>query len=139
MNIAMKKKIVNTLLLTTAIGLAACGDNRPAEEIVSERALARWEARKSGNNEALYDYLSPAKRQIVEKKTYTRQFGNAITYTDIKLGEVTCDTSEEAVTKICTVNLDIYYTTNDKQPVTGGTSLIETWLYEADQWWIEDQ
>lgn len=133
----MKQKIRNTLLLTT-LTLTACGDNRPPEEIVKERALSRWEIRKNGTSEGLYDYLSPAKRQIISEDAYKSQFGNSITYTDATVKDVVCASTGGEIVENCEVKIFIKFELRQPFKTSSSTLLTETWVKEDGQWWIAE-
>ena len=59
-----------------AIAISGCAmlDTRPPEEIVKERAQARWSAMVKGDMKVVYDYLSPGSRAVVSAEAYASQF-----------------------------------------------------------------
>ncbi len=127
------KKTANLLLATTALLLMACGDDRPPEEIVKQRALERWAIREQGKVDGLYEFLSPAKRQTVTKATYETQLDAGIKYFDVEVRKVTCEQDKG----VCRVTLYVgFEMVNRYGKNKAGTVLKEKWVKEDKQWWF---
>ncbi len=127
------KKTTNLLLATTAVLLIACGDNRPPEEIVKQRALERWAIREQGKVDGLYEFLSPAKRQTVTKSTYETQLDGDIKYFDVEVRKVTCEQDNS----VCRVKLYVGFEMDTRYGKNkAGTIFEEKWIKEDKQWWF---
>ncbi len=127
------KKTANLLLATTAVLLIACGDDRPPEEIVKQRALERWAIREQGKVDGLYEFLSPAKRQTVTKSTYETQLDSGIKYFDVEVRGVVCEQDNS----VCQVTLYVgFEMANQYGKNKAGTVLEEKWVKEDKQWWF---
>lgn len=135
MNKIMKKSKL-AILAIGIIMIAGCGDSRSPEEIVSQRALERWEMRKTGETKGLYDYLSPAQRQTLSREKYEGKFGTAITYKDVKVKDIACEVDN----KLCTIRLDVSYVSKTPYGTTdSGATVRESWVNQDDQWWFFDK
>ncbi len=132
MKTKMKAASVATLLLLS-IGLSACSEKIPPEEAVKQRVLARWDIRKAGKVEGLYDYLSPAIKQTVSRYNYEGRFGTNITYTHVKITDISCNKTDDKPADVCQVK--VYVSTKTKDFISG-SPLKETWILEGDQWWL---
>jgi hypothetical protein len=135
----MRQPFVPTLRRTLVVALitavlAGCASTPTTpEEIVRERAQARWNALLIGDFERAYGYISPGGRAVVPYATYRGRIGGAVTWKSAEVASVTCETLEK-----CSVQVKVSY-----QPVmrraTIGTierSLNETWVVDAGQWWF---
>ena len=114
--------------------LAGCAALSPAppEELVRQRAQARWAALIDGDWSKAYQYMAPSYRAVVEQKRYANQFGGGATWLAAEVVNVTC--AEDR----CTVRMKVTY-----QPVIGmrggepsSTHFNETWIREEGQWWM---
>ncbi len=127
------KKTTSLLLATTAVLLMACGDNTPPEEIVKQRALARWAIREQGKVDGLYEFLSPAKRQTVTKADYEKRLDGGFKYFDVEVRKVTCEQDNS----VCRVTLYVgFEIVGQYGKNTAGTVLEEKWIKEGKQWWF---
>lgn len=121
--------IASTFVLA---GCAALGP-RPAEEVVRERAQARWNALVAGKFEDAYGYLSPASRSVVSLQRFKASIGGAATWKGAEVHSVTCNQPER-----CTVSIKVRYQPALRAASLGTieTSVEETWLLDAGQWWL---
>lgn len=122
------------LLATTAMLLAACGDNTPPEEIVKQRALERWAIREQGKVAGLYDFISPAKRQTVDRDAYEKRFYNPdFKYYDVVFKNISCQAEQNT----CRIKLHVDYEVSGQYGNNrAGTELTETWAKQDNQWWF---
>ncbi|PID65915.1 MAG: hypothetical protein CR977_00190 [Gammaproteobacteria bacterium] len=132
MKIKMKAVSAAALLLLS-IGLSACSEKIPPEETVKQRALARWEIRKAGKIEGLYEFLSPAQRQVLSRSAYERAFGDRVEYLNVKVNEINCPGEKPTN---CEVKLLVTAKLRGKGFPSADNQVIETWVLEDDQWWL---
>lgn len=129
------RSIVALAIVTSTMALAGCAalGPRPAEDIVRERAQARWNALLAGKFEDAYAYLSPATRNVVSLQRFRSSVGGAAAWKGAEVHKVTCNQPER-----CMVTVKVSY-----RPLLRGsslgtieTSVEETWLLDAGQWWL---
>lgn len=114
--------------------LAGCASTPPApEQIVRERAQARWNALLKGDFERAYAYITPGGRAVVPLATYRGRIGNAVTWKSAEVASVTCETLE-----MCTVQVKVTYLPVMRRASVGTIEryLDETWVVDAGQWWF---
>lgn len=131
----MKQQIL-LLGLGCLTGLIACKDPVPPEEQVKQRILERWEIRKAGKIDGLYEFLSPAQRQVITRPQYERRFGGAVKYLDATIKEVSCNGSDDMVTDACHAKIYVSVKVNKAGYPNAGAVLDEAWVYEKGNWWI---
>lgn len=127
------KKITAALLPITLL-LTACGDDLPPEEAVTQRVLDRWDIRIKGETVGLYDFLSPARRQILTEKNYLNTLGSMVKYNEATVKSVQCGDETENPPSVCQVTVHVLFTYGQHN-LSGGTLLDETWVKEDNQWW----
>jgi len=109
-------------------------DTRPAEELVAERADARWAALIDGQWQQAYDLLTPGYRSATSFDSYRMNLlTRKINWTAAKTTAVTCESSEK-----CTARVKIDYALVGGLPgvsrVTSSANAEETWLRLDGQW-----
>ena len=122
--------------LAAALALAACASNsaKTPEQIVAERAQARWQHLIKQDFAGAYAYLTPAYRDVVPQEQYRRRFGSAGAWTNAIVHEVSCEP------EACTVKMRI--TTQVRVPLFATrisevtTYMDERWVREDGQWWL---
>ncbi len=122
--------------LAAALALAACASNsaKTPEQIVVERAEARWQHLIKQDFAGAYAYLTPAYRDVVPQEQYRRRFGSAGAWTNAIVHEVSCEP------EACTVKMRI--TTQVRVPLFATrisevtTYMDERWVREDGQWWL---
>lgn len=114
--------------------LAACTPAQPrkVEDIVTERATARWAALLAADFESAYHYTSPSYRAAITATAYRGKFGHAVKWLDAKVVAVTC--AEE----VCEVRVNLKSeitlgAVRSKAPIE--TDVVEKWIREAGDWW----
>jgi hypothetical protein len=131
--------MTRTLALFAAALLAACaqGPRKPAasppEEIVAERAKARWEHLMQGRPEQAWEYIAPGSRALLDRQSYLAQKRNApVTYTGVELLSTQCEA------EVCTVELKVH--TQAPLPFAGmvpAYSLLrERWVLSEGSWYF---
>jgi hypothetical protein len=122
-------------VLAGALALAGCAalGARGPEDIVRERAQARWNALLAGKFEDAYAYLSPSSRAVVSLQRFRSSFGSVVAWKSAEVHKVECKQTDR-----CIVSIKVRY-----QPMmrVGGlstieTSVEETWLLDGGQWWL---
>jgi hypothetical protein len=126
---------ISCLLVFCGLALSACATSQTArDEIIAQRAQARWDAMLAGDFEKAYAYFSPGYRTTTSVTDLEISFrARRVQYTSARYTAHSC---EEAV---CTVKMAVGYKV--VRPVAGlqeweGTSLIEErWVNSAGSWW----
>ena len=128
-------KRASTLMLCAGVVLlTACASFKPKtpEEIVKERATARWQAMIPRDFAKAYTFLAPSYRKIASAERYESSFGTAVDWKSAEVVAVNCEAEK------CTVRIKIV-----SQPIvptlfkgTITTSVDEEWLLEDGQWWL---
>lgn len=120
------------LRLATALGLAVvvagCVAVKPrtAEEIVKDRAQARWDMLVKGDARAAYAFLSPGSRAVLAAETYVNSI-RAGFWKSAQVNKVECGTEQA-----CEAHVTIEY---EFQAQRIKTPLRETWIREGTDWW----
>ena len=121
--------------LVAPLLLSGCASLKPpsAEEAVRERAQARWNALLAGKFEEAYQFLSPASRNVVSLQRFRSSIGGAATWKSAEVHKVTCSQPDR-----CTVSIKVSYSAilRGRSLGTIDTSVEETWLLDAGQWWL---
>ena len=130
----LSRRALAPLLAAGVLALAGCAAFTPKtpEQVVAERAEARWDALIHRNFEKAWEYTQPAYRALVAQKDYSKQFGAAGQWKGVQVHQVTCEPER------CTVRLRLTSTLN--VPRFQGQELIgyidETWVRSDGQWWF---
>jgi hypothetical protein len=120
-----------------ALLLAGCATQPPPtrEEIVAERAQARWQAQLAGDFEKAYGYLTPASRALQPYAVWRGGIRGFTTWKSAEVVSVTCETSEKCIARVKVGH----------QPLalrgklgTIDSALDETWLFDDGQWWFHE-
>jgi hypothetical protein len=119
---------IGGLLAGLIAGLAACGmlEQRKPQEMVTDRAKARWEALVKGDVAAAYAYLSPSSKAVMTLGAYVNS---------IKLGfwkSAAVERVECATADSCEVVTAIEYEMGGRRIKT---PIKETWIREGSNWW----
>ena len=128
-----RRATLAALLAAGALALAGCAALQPqtAEQVVAERAEARWTALIDGDPDIAWEYTQPGYRAVVTKKQYSRRFGGAGQWTGAQVHGVTCQAER------CTVKVRL--TSRVLVPKFMGKEITgffdETWVREDGQWW----
>lgn len=109
-------------------GCATLGSRSP-EELVRERAQARWDALIAGKWEQAYGYATPGFRQSVDLFGFRSRVASPVKLKSAEVVSVDCKvTTCEATMRIGLVPLQKGY------PETT-TDLTERWVEEGGEWW----
>jgi hypothetical protein len=118
------------LMVLLASVLPGCGEPKTPEQIVAERAQARWDALLAGNFETAYSFASPSYRDIVDAVGFQKRLGGHASWLGAKVREVTC--REEA----CEAMVRLKYRSPLPPTMEFETDYTERWLSEGGEWWI---
>ncbi|MCB1607481.1 MAG: hypothetical protein KDI71_10945 [Xanthomonadales bacterium] len=145
------RKVIAAGSALCAVVLSACSGTGPsatvrpdsapvqstakAEEIVAERAGARWQHLIARTPGEAYEYLSPGYRELVKKEEYERTvLVRPVKWTDARVSGVSCEDI------VCVVHLEIDYTL--RMPVQGVGAVSsrsvqeEKWVSSGGQWYL---
>ena len=106
-----------------------------AEDIVRERAQARWNALVERDWNTAYPYLTPGYRALVPLKRYGNQFSGPMQWESAQVDSVKCE--EARCTVRVGVTARIILPGHDKRLTT--TYFDETWVREEGQWYKFEQ
>lgn len=115
--------------------LSACASMSPRtpEDAVRERAQSRWNALLAGNWVEAYQYLSPGSRAVMPFERYRSTFGAVVSWKSAQVHAVSCPQPDR-----CTASIKVTYvpTLRRGSLSTIETSVEESWLLDAGQWWL---
>ena len=124
-----------SMVIVTLLLVSACVTTRPAEQVVEERATARWNALLSDDLTGAYEYLSPGYRSSVSSKNYQR----ALLLKKVKWNDAEYIESECAETT-CKVKISLYYTVFGAVPglksFDGRETIEESWVLVDGDWYL---
>lgn len=115
-------------LAILATGLAGCAalQPKPAEQVVKERAQARWDALLKGDTKAAYAYMSPGSRSIITAEAYDASIRKGF-WKSAVVEKVECS-SPQSCEALATIEYE-YLKQRTKTP------LREAWIKEGSEWW----
>lgn len=123
------------LVLAGCAGLPSMA-SKP-EDIVRERAAARWKAQIARDWDTSYSFFAPSYRAMVSLNRYRSSFGSAAAWTGVEVASVACEAD------VCTARIKVDF--RAAMPSTGSlpgrpqvmsTYLNERWVREDGQWWL---
>jgi hypothetical protein len=130
----------NLVLLTCVAALVACAGTSAErrDEVIPERAQARWDALLDGEYEKAYAYASPGYRSTASANDFEISFrARRFQYTSAEYMSHSC---EEA---LCLVKMNVGYRV--VRPAPGlpewnGSSVVEErWILTDGRWWFLPQ
>jgi hypothetical protein len=128
---AATKRLIWVLTAVLLTGCAALPWAKP-EDVVRQRAQARWDALMAGEWSKAYTYMAPSYRGLVDEKRYANQFGGGAAWLSAEVVKVSCTEDR------CTVQMKVAFQPTlgfrAGQPAT--TYFDETWIREEGQWWM---
>jgi hypothetical protein len=128
----------SALLLGICSGLlllSACATTVPTEDIIKERATARWNALLHGDLAGAYEFLSPGFRSSVSSIQYPRSILiKRVIWTGAQfIGSDCTETS-------CKVKILLDYTLSGGLPgvksFDGAQTIHESWVLIDDNWYL---
>ena len=119
------------LFVVTAAGCASIGaGSRPAEQVVLERAQARWNALVDRDFAAAYTYLTAGYRAVVPLAAYRRQTTGPAQWEGAKAHSAKCEASRCIVAVEITFRIGLPGHADRVQ----SSFVDETWVLEDGQW-----
>lgn len=122
-----------TVMLAAA--LAACSPDRPPEEVVAERAQARWDAMVAREFETAWGYYTPGFREKTEAAVFRVQMSQR----PIRWDSAAVTSTECAEEDKCEVAARVGYTAVGAPGQLAGMqnerTIRETWIRLDGQWW----
>lgn len=148
------EKIIALVLMLIFVGLSAgCSENdgkateegnnvadvtqSTKEQLVSERALSRWQAMIAMDWEKAYSYYSPGSRELKSLAVFSNHMQTApMIRKSAKIQSIQCE--EE----MCDLNIELTYIYVGSMDAMRGqetTSILkEKWLFADGNWWYTD-
>jgi hypothetical protein len=118
--------------IVAAAGCASIGAGpRPAEQVVLERAQARWNALVERDFAAAYPYLTSGYRAVVPLQAYRRQSTGPAQWEGAKAQSAKCEAARCIVTVEITFRLGLPGHADRVQ----SAFVDETWVLEDGQWY----
>jgi len=119
------------IFVAVAAGCASIGaGSRPAEQVVLERAQARWNALVDRDFAAAYPYLTPGYRAVVPLTSYRRQSTGPAQWESAKAQSAKCEAARCIVAVEITFRIGLPGHADRLQ----STFVDETWVLEDGQW-----
>lgn len=115
--------------------LSACATTARTENVIEERAMARWETLLSGDLAAAWEYLSPGYRSSVSSEQYRQSvLIKRVKWTGARYIESDC------IETTCKVKISIDYALYGAIPgvqsFTGTQAIEESWLLVDGKWYL---
>ena len=127
----LSRRVLGVAALASA--LAGCDGLKPKtpEEVVAQRAEARWAALIKGDFDGAYAYLPPSFRAVVSAPDYRKRFGAAGQWKSVQIHGVQCE-PERCTVKLRLTSL-VMVPPRINREVIG--YLDEIWVRDEGQWW----
>ncbi|WP_376692648.1 hypothetical protein [Wenzhouxiangella sp. EGI_FJ10409] len=130
-------------ILLSAMVLAGCqqeAEQRPAPEVVKERAQARWDALVDEEFATAWDYYTPGFRQMAPRDDFEADMGaRPVQWNAASVISVECQEEDSK----CEVLTEVTYQPSggpkELQSVEVTRDLREEWLFMDGQWWYSAQ
>jgi len=106
------------------------GGSKPPEQLVVERAQARWDALLRRDWPKAHQYLVPAYRSIVPVESYGFRFSGPLQWESAQVRSAKCEEKRCLVDVEVTVRLLLPGHLQNQVP----TNLEEVWVLEDGQW-----
>lgn len=123
------------LLLGVSILVSACATAPTANEIIAQRAQARWDTLFSGDLNGAYQYFSPAYRSSVSSIQFQRR---VLTQKVIWTGAEYIDSDCSDVS--CKVKILLKFSVIGAVPgvprFDSQQEVVENWVKSEGQWWF---
>jgi len=124
-----------SMVIVTLLLVSACVATRPAEQVLEERAMARWNALLNDDLTGAYAYLSPGYRSSVSVNNYQRGLLlKKVIWNDAEYIESECAKTT------CKVKISLKYTVFGGVPglksFDGTQTVEESWLLVDGNWYL---
>lgn len=136
-SMTMPRRPVATALAALALTLAGCAAFQPKtpEQIVQERAEARWAALIKGNFERAWTYADTATRERTPQEKYKSLFGSAGAWKSASVYRVNCQ-AESCIVRMRLTTMNMVPTFAQAAPQLT-TAFDEEWTREQGQWYYK--
>ena len=126
--LSVKRRLAVCVAGVVMAGVAGCTafQPRPAEEVVKERAQARWDALVKGDTKTAYTFFSPGSRAVLTPEGWASTLRLGF-WKSAEVEKVTCRLQDA-----CDVQVRIEYEFQGRRTKT---PLGETWIKEGSDWW----
>lgn len=121
------------MVAALAAGCATVGGGTAAENVVQERAQARWDALIRRDWNTAYGFIVPAYRSVVPIQRYGNQFTGPIQWETAKATGASCEE------KRCTVKVEVTFRMllPGHMDRVSTTFVDEVWVLESDGQWYK--
>lgn len=121
----VSRLVAAALLAALVAGCATSPPPRPAQEIVKDRAQARWNALVQGDVKAAYEFFSPGSRITMSLADFASGIRVGF-WKEVAVDKVECDADR------CEVSTTIEYEFRGSRIKTPNR---ETWVRDGSDWW----
>ena len=120
---------------TLALLVSACATVAPStpEDIVRQRAEARWTALTKQDFPKAYEYMTPSYRAVVSSEQFRGQYGVSGQWTNAIIHSVSCEAESCEVSVRVTTKVNVPQMAGRIPEIT--TYMSEKWVREDGQWW----
>lgn len=124
----MRAHVFIGLIVSIAVTLASCTTVKPRadQDVVRERAQARWDALVKNDFKAAYELLSPGSKGVVTSEQYASTLQSGF-WKKAQVDKVVCDGPER-----CEVHSTVDY---NRRGMDFKTPIRDIWIKEAGNWW----
>lgn len=124
-----------SLVLLAGCGSAPKKDDRPREEIVRERAQARWDLLVKRDFAAAYDFLSAGTRSLKTREAYAAEMApRPVKWTGAEVTKVECPDGESFCSVTVKVNFEVKSPVRGVGTVGASSGIEERWVVSRGQW-----
>lgn len=125
------------MLLCAALlaGCAGLGQSGSAEDRLSERAHARWQALIKADFDQAYEFETPGYRAVFSKQAFQNRFGRHVRWQDAEVRAVTLDGDTAEVR----VLISYQALTPEGQLIDGSQPIWERWQLVDGEWWYTNR
>jgi hypothetical protein len=117
-------------------------EQKELEEALRERVSARWAALVKRDFAAVYEFQTPAYREVYNMEAFNQQFGAAAKWTKATVEKINLQpSSEESNLLTADVVVNIHYSVpfpSAENPTQTSGFVNERWLRKEGQWWYLD-
>ena len=124
----MRNVVTRLVLMGLAVAVTACAlvEQRPPEQVVKDRAQARWDALLKGDMKTAYGYLSPGYRSFTTLEQYDKSV-NKNFWKSVVVHDAVCKADS------CEVHATMVYEAFGKRTTS---AYREKWIREGSNWWF---
>jgi hypothetical protein len=122
------RNVSGFLMMVSLSGMLGCAAMKPAapEDVVKQRAQARWDALVKGDTRTAYGFLSPGSRATSTPEAYAASLRPGF-WKSATVTKVECTSADS-----CDAHAIIEYEFQGRRTKT---PLRETWIREGSEWW----